>query len=454
MGEQLLVPFAGEGSGVGELSWGQQAVWRGIELRGAPIIILGVSPLPEGTTVEDVAGDLAFLMSRHQSLRTRFRRSGDGRMQQVVADRGEIPLAVVDAADDADPREVADALGKEYEFGDRDYASEWPMRLGVVRHRGVPVYRVMAICHMATDGFGGLTMLDDLAARDRVTGQPKGPMTAMPPLEQASRQASPAGQRQSVAAQRHWDRVLRTIPPRRFAAESPDKRKPRFWEASYNSPAAYLAIQSIAARTRLDTSPVLLAAFAAGLTRVTGINPAVLRVMVSNRFRPRFAESVSPVSQTCPCVVDVAGITFDEAATRAWRASVAAYKNAYFEPVKIRELVESVSKERGEEIDLGLVYNDRRMETPRAAPSSAAGAIAGPAELRAALPRTTMRWEDPSDEFLDLCHIHVFDSPDAVNVTVIIDTHYVSPGDTEAFLREMEAVTVEAAFDPSAPTGV
>jgi len=448
----LVVPFAGEGSGVGELSWGQQTVWRGIELRGAPIIILGVKRLQEGTSVDGVASDLAFLMSRHQSLRTRFRRSDGGRMQQVVADRGEIPLAIADADDDADPRKVAEDLGKEYEFGERDYAGEWPMRLAVVRHRGVPVYRVMAICHMATDGFGGLAMLEDLAARDPVTGLPKGPMTAMPALEQARLQHSPAGQRQSVAAQRHWGRLLRTVPPRRFPAASLDKRKPRYWEASYRSPAAYLAIQAIAARTRVDTSPVLLAAFAVGLTRVTGINPAVLRVMVSNRFRPGFAESVSPVSQTCPCVVDVAGITFDEAVTRAWRASVAAYKNAYFEPVKIRELVESVGKERGEEIDLGLVYNDRRMSTPRGAPSSVPGATAG--KLRAALPRTTMRWEDPSDDPLDLCHVHVFDSPDAVNVTVMTDTHYVSPADTEAFLREMEAVTVAAAFDPGAPTGV
>jgi hypothetical protein len=34
--DKLLVPFAGEGSVTGELSWGQQTIWRGIEARGAP----------------------------------------------------------------------------------------------------------------------------------------------------------------------------------------------------------------------------------------------------------------------------------------------------------------------------------------------------------------------------------------------------------------------------------
>lgn len=449
MADSLLVPFAGEGSGIGELSWGQQTVWRGVQARGAPIIITAVKPLTDGTTVDDVADDLGFLMSRNQSLRTRLRLADGDHIQQVVASSGEIPLAIVDVDDDADPRKVADALETEYEFAERDYVNEWPIRMAVVRHRGVAVYRVTAVDHMSTDGFGARAMLVDLAARDPVTGRPKGPVTAMQPLEQARQQGSPAGQRQSEAAQRYWKRVLRTIPPRRFV-DSRDKREPRYGQATFSSPAAYLAIQAIAARTQLDTSPVLLAAFAVGLTRVTGINPAVPRVMVNNRFRPRFADTVSPVAQTCPCVIDVAGLTFDEAVTRAWRASVGAYKNAYFEPVRIRELIDAAGRDRGEEIDLQVVFNDRRLRTPRGAPSS----VPEPHELCAALPRTTLCWENLTDEPSDACHLHVLDSPDAMSVIVLTDSHYVSPADVEAFLREMEAVAVAAAFDPSASTGI
>ena len=46
------------------------------------------------------------------------------------------------------------------------------------------------------------------------------------------------------------------------------------------------------------------------------------------------------------------------------------------------------------------------------------------------------------------------DSPDAALLTLMADTHVVSPADMERCLREMEAIMVEAAFDPSAPTRV
>jgi hypothetical protein len=199
----------------------------------------------------------------------------------------------------------------------------------------------------------------------------------------------------------------------------------------------------------MDTSPVLFAAFAVGLARATGVNPVVPRLYVNNRFRPGFADTVSPVAQTCPCVLDVAGITFDQAVTHAWRATVAACKNAYFAPARIRKLIEDVGQERGEAIDLALVYNDRRMDTPR----EVAKSLPGPEEIRAALPLTTLDWEK-SDDPLDECHFHVRDSPDAVNMLAVTDTQYISPADIEGILREMETAAVAAALDPAASTGV
>jgi hypothetical protein len=447
--DKLVVPFAGEGSGVGELTWGQQTVWRGIEARGGPITLTGVAPVAAGITVEDVAGSLAYMTGRHQSLRTRLRMEGGVPLQQVLVSEGETTLEIFDADDDADPLKVARAIETEWEFADHDYVNDWPMRMGVVRHRGVPVYRVTALCHLASDGFGVLAMLADLADRDPVTGLAKGPVTAMEPLEQARWQGSPAGQRQSKGAQRHWERLLQTIPLRRFN-EPQEKRTPRYGQVTFNSPATFLAIQAIAARTDLDTSPVLLAAYAVAVTRATGINPAAPRVMVNNRFRPRLATTVSPLAQTCPCVIDVAGITFDEAVARAYRASVVAYKNAYFEPVRIRELLAAASAARGEEIDLLCVYNDRRMGTPRTVDSR----LPEPEELRAALPLTSLKWENESDDPTDTCHIHILDSPDAMSAIVLFDSHYVSAAVVEEFLRGMEKVTVAAAFDPDVPTGI
>ena len=453
--DRVPVSFAGEGSGTAELSWGQEAIWRQMELGGGDSTILtGVALLDEGSTVQDVAEVLRYLMSRHQSLRTRMRPADDGHVQQVVAGSGENYLEIVDAPDDADPAVFARALADSYEGWEHDCARDWPVRMAVVRQRGVPLYRVMGMCHLAADGFGVVTLLNDLGGWDFVTGRVLGsanpePVTAMEPLEQAEWQCSPVGLRRSAIAEQYWGRLLRAIPPRRFP-ESRDKRSPRSANAVYDSPAAFLAIQVIAARVRTDTSPVLLAAAAVAIARVSGINPTVPRMFVSNRFRGRLAESVSPIAQTCPCLIDVADITFDVAVKRAMSASIAALKHAYFKPSRIREVIAAVVEERGEDIDLACVYNDRRLITPREADSS----LPELADVQAALPLSTLRWENFIDEPGETFLVHIRESPASVNVQLGCDSHYIAPGDVEAFLRTMEAVIVQAAFDPDLPTGI
>jgi len=447
LADKVIVPFSGPGSGTAELTWGQQTVWRGIEAKGAPMWLLGNEPTPEGATVQDIAGLLAYIMGRHQSMRTRLAFPEGEPMRQVVSESGEVVLEVHDVDDDADALAYAKALEQSWLEWPLDYTTEWPVRMAVVRQHGVPAHRVTAMSHLVTDGFGVMAYLADLDARDPVSNTAPGPVTAMEPLEEARWQASPAGQRRSGITEKYWERMLREIPASRFRppAEAPE---PHCWHLTFESPAAYLAIQAIGARTEVDTSPVVLAAFAVALARITGINPAVLRVYVNNRFRPRLAEAVSPIAQTCPCVIDVADATFDEAISRAYYASLTAYKNAYFVPARIRQLLAEASAERGEDVDLNLVYNDRRMGSPR----EVGAAPPGLDEIKAALPRTTMKYEESPPG--DLCHIHVMDSPDTLKVLVAFTNEYVSRADAEGFLREVESLVIAAAFDPAVPTGV
>lgn len=178
-GERVLVRFTGGGAGTGELSWGQREIWHVIEVRKTWLPIGAVLPLPAGTTVEDAAEDLRFVMSRYPSMRTRLRFEPDG-PRQVVASSGEIMLELVDAADDADPAEVAEQVRKRDFRRDLDYVNEWPLRMAVVRHRGVLTHRVWVMCHLVTDGSGALVILDELASRDTC-----GSAAATSALEQA-----------------------------------------------------------------------------------------------------------------------------------------------------------------------------------------------------------------------------------------------------------------------------
>jgi hypothetical protein len=259
----------------------------------------------------------------------------------------------------------------------------------------------------------------------------------MQPMEQARWQRSPAGRRQNEAALRYWEGLLRTMPPP-WTGGATDRGGPRHWEGDFHSPAMPLALRAVAGRTGGNTAPVLLAAYAVAMARVTGVNPVTLRPVVSNRFRPRLADVVGPLSQAGLCVLDVGGVAFDEAVERARRASMTAYKYAYVDPVRVRELVAGIVAERGPEFDVDCFFNDRRGGTD-AYPVVPAG------QIRQALSRSSFRWTETKDTPSARLFVQVDDVPDATRLNLFADTYHLPAADAEALLREMEAVAVRAA---------
>lgn len=430
--DRLVVAFTGDGCGVAEMSWGQREIWTSMVRCESAKPVGGVKPLAPGTTVEDVADELRYLMSRYQVMRTRLRFDGPGWPRQEVSASGEIALEIVDADDD--PERVAEAVCDRYRATPFDYAADWPVRMAVVRHEGVPTHLAVIMCHLAMDGFSAAVMMREVAAR---TGAP---VAAMQPMEQARWQRSPAGQRQNEAALRYWTDLLRTMPPP-WLGDSTDRRQPRHWEGIFDSPAMLLAARAVAARTRGDTASVLLAAFAVALAEVTGVNPVAVRPMSSNRFRAGLAEVVSPVCQAGLCVLDVAGVGFDEVLVRVRRATIAAYKYAYVDPARVQELITGTVAERGPQFDLDCFFNDRRV----AHRSDGSSDDLAPQRIRAALSRSSFRWTGFSDAPSSRLYVQVDDVPDTIQLNIFADTHHLSPADAETLMRTTEAVVVGAA---------
>lgn len=440
MAERIIVPFSGEGSGVEELSWGQQEIWSAMRAQWSWLPIGAAQPLLCGTTIDHVVADLRYSMSRYQSLRTRLRIEPGGRTRQVVAAAGEVALDIVDADADADPAAVAEQVRQRYFDGELDFERDWPVRVAVIRHRGVLTHRVDVLSHLVTDGFGAMVMSQECSRRDPTTLAAKAPLAPMQPMEQVCWQRSPAGVRENERTLRYWENLLRSIAPRRFA-ESGDERAPRHWQYSFASPALHLATQALGARTGVDASPVMLAVFAVALTRITGISPVVVQLVVSNRFRRRLAESVSPINQGGLCVLEVAGLSLDEAVTHAAQRTLAAYKHAYYDPLRVDELVERIGRERGVEIDLSCYFNDRR-------PFGGVG-TRGPApepdQIRAALPASTLVTTRRQDDPWERLFVHIENVPATMELTINADTRYLAPGDVEALCHGMESVAVDAA---------
>ncbi|NJP43964.1 condensation domain-containing protein [Actinacidiphila epipremni] len=439
--ERVVVDFAGDGEGVAEMSWGMWEIWQAMARQRSPLPIGGRAALEPGTTVDDLAAELRYLLERFPSMRTRLRFAPGGRALQQLFATGQTVLEVYDAPPDADPDEVAAAVEQAYRDREFDFAGEWPVRMGAVRQHGRPVHLVTVMHHLVTDGLGGAIMLRQVATRDT------SPVSGMQQLEQARWQRSPAGQRQSERALRHFENVLRTMPARQLPGPT-DPRSPRHWGAEFHSPALVAALPRISARTGTGIPGVLLGLFAIGLYRATGIDPVVVRPVVNNRFRAAFSDVVCMVAQAGVCVIDVAGATAAEVVERARRGSMAAYKHAYFDPEALDELVARISVERGEDAEIRTYFNNRSTYEPP--PGAGADAEADPQELArellAARADTVFRWIAEEDAQTERFFMHVDDTAEGgLRFEIRIDTHYVSPAQAEAFAYAMEAAAIEAA---------
>lgn len=446
MRDRVLVPFSGPGEGVGLLSWGQRGLWQTTLTEGKSVTMAGVIEPPAGTTVQALVEAQQFAMGRHQSLRTRLRFDEDGTIRQVVSSSGTTSMELVDAGTD-DPAEVAAAELARLQSYDFDYVAEWPIRTATILSNGAVTHFLAVYLHLALDAFGLQVLLDDLAGRDPVTGLSDRPVTGMSPLEQARWQQTPAAQRHCDASLRHLEKVLRTVALDRFA-EPPVDQPASYPRLEFRSPAIRSALRAISQRKNMDTSQVLLGVFAIAVTRVSGTNPFVTMLAVSNRFRPGLANSVSVVAQISPCLIDLADCTLDQAIGRARRAAVSAYKYGFYDPPQRVALIERIAAERGRKVDLSCFFSDRRTERDQQpAPIDLA-------DLAGAVRSSSYRWRPELEEIPEKIYLSVDNDDEAVLLQLSADTRHLSPERIIALAQDIEATAVQAALDADQPAGI
>jgi hypothetical protein len=459
---EIMVAFHGEGAGTAELTWGQSGIWRTSQRTGRTMNLAGALPLPDGTQLTELVERLRFMVGRHPALRTRMRfadgPSGERHPLQFTVAAGEVPLQIIDIDDEDDPAAIAEELRERYEFTWFDWENEFPVRTGVIRQAGVPVYFVQGYHHVMADGNGLLLLGRDAENLDRRTWEATAPPPELTPLDVARAQAGAAGRRQSGRSMQHWAAQIDRLKP--WSPGEPARMlEPRFWELAACSPALELGMRAVAARTGFGTPQVMAAAYSVASARVFGRNPSIAMMVVSNRFRPGFADLVSQVSQSGICVIDSADATFDEVVKRAEKAVTAASFHGYYDQVECDRLIDEAAARLGRPLDISWHLNDRRsMMNPdgdgRGAPTEA--------ELRDAVPRTKMFWDRRIPMFDGTLFVTVDSEPGlsipgrealrdellpAVYLEVWADTHHFALGQVEAFIREMENVVVEAAFD-------
>lgn len=454
--DRIAVPFAGPGAGIAPLTWGQKAIMRDMLATGWTHNNSGAHPLPEGSTVEDVAARLGWLMGKHPALRMRLGTGPDGEPCQVVHGSGEIDLEVMTFADELD-RAAAIGYGNQLWF---DWMmtpladhTPWLVRMAVMRHRGAAVYLVLTVGHLVADGMGTLLLMTDLGIGE-LSDRPVDP-DAVWTIDLARREQLPEARRISDRAMAYWADQLRSLPALTFGEPRyPDGRLgKRYWHGRFHSPAAHLAVLAIARRTRTDTSRVLLALIAIAVGRATGANPFTAHVIVNNRFRPGLADVIGSLSQNSVLTIDLDG-DVDGVVTRTRRAAMLAWLQAYYDPDQLAELTARLDAERGHPARITCRVSDRRFSTRPATEAAVRTAEVTEDAIRARLPETFVSWDGWLDNLPEQAFINIEDRPDTVYLQLVFDMAVFTTEQVETMLHAVQDVAIEAAFDPGAPTKV
>jgi hypothetical protein len=302
---------------------------------------------------------------------------------------------------------------------------------------------VVCLSHLAADGAGVSVMMREMAERDRATNLAQNPETSMSPLELAARQAEPGTRRLSDVSLRYWEQTLMQVVPRRFALPpAADRPEPRYRQLAFRSEALRMAARVVGDRLGGPFTPVVLGAYAAMLGRIGGVDPVVIQGIVANRFRPGLTEATHPMCQNGILVVQTRDATLDEIVDRAQRASLRASKNAYYDPADHAEMLARVDRERGEHVDIAVLFNARDQAGGPLDPDPLPTAE----ETLAARERSVLTWEPPIPFFPEKVMINFEDAFGAAVLVLEADTHYVSAEQMEELVRGMEEIVVEAAF--------
>lgn len=438
-------------AGTGPATWGQRAIWGVVTQLGddAPRYNLRIDiPVSPARPVSRVLADLTELLRLHDSLHTRLLPDGADGLEQVVDGAGELPV-LVRTCSVAEAAAVGAVLVEELAGRSFDHAREWPVRVGLVVCEGVVHRLVLGASHTAMDLWGEGRMRRDLrliesgeSAESLRLARP-----ALQPLEAAEFQASPLGRRRDEAARRYWCERLAAGPRRIFAdpavpglAEADPERL--FPNAVLSSPALAVAVERVASGLGVSDAAVLLGAASHQLARISGSDDILFQVVLSNRFQPAAAESVSTMAQEALFLLTDAGRDFEDALRRTRSVSFSAFRHAGYDKWALEREVSRLA-ERGEAGDHSCWWNDTRdpdsgpfdgVERPQAPLGELAGqtALSWPTEF---LPRKNVS-----------VAVDVLTAPGALELAMTADPAVLTREGMERFLRGVEESVIAEAI--------
>ncbi|WP_062205620.1 condensation domain-containing protein [Streptomyces sp. NBRC 109706] len=415
-------------SGTGPLTWGQHAIMSLLDLLGEDAHTSNVSawePCEPGTGTAAALAVIKGLLTRYETLRTRFPQLGEERVQLLDGD-GSVEVEIV-PAEGEEAAVIARRERSRLRETRFDLVEGWPVRFAVVTEGDTALAVVFACSHAVADLWGARALRPVLARPDA------GAESTQQPLDRAAFENSPAGDLVNQRSLAHWRQQLTRMPRTLFPnAPLPPHEGKRFWYGSFESPAMDAALSALAARYRVSSSTVLFAATSAVLARNAGVESCPLGVVSANRAGAR--NSVSTLSQLSLITLPVGERPLPDLVRAAMAANLEAYRHGAYDPRSRDALLAEVSHTRGLPIDMALWLNDLRTPGPGQAGN-------GPGQLELG----SMRWKDANDEGDSTFYVFVEDWSGCLSLYVMHDTFYLPPRTGELLLGDLERLLVDEA---------
>ncbi len=463
--ESLRVAFHGDREGIAELTLGQRNTWGWVNT-GADddsAILDQRLEIPMSSQIVDLAAAFAVLMARHEILRTRFVSidASDGLPRQHIASTGELlidmytistPLPDVGPAADEAESAIAAMLIGDLRMKGINLATELPLRVAVATADGIPRVAVLITSHVTLD-LGSLMMVAhqfSALVAESVAG--KALEVRAPehqPQDQAAIEQSPAGQRRAAASTRYWQSRLRDAPQALFPVPRPNGDDVvGSGSLHLRSPAAGLALSSIATRTRTASPTVLMAAMCAILSLRANTRRCTITVMSGNRYWPRLRNYIGALAQDSLVAFEIDGQTFDDVVRRAGAASLVANMHSQHDPASLWQMRDELDHAQGTRFTRDVSYNNvsSYFDNADRIDSAAESGSLDPARLSELLTLSTLTWEE-RETLPEVMVFYAVAFEPELSAVIYTNTSYLPRSELELIFGGIEKLLVATAFD-------
>jgi hypothetical protein len=434
----------------GPLTWGQSEIRALIEATPPEdrhvFNIQNIIPISSETSMQSVLDALRVAIERHASLRTIFVDSGDSALTQRTPASGEVRVDVLQLSDipgwdglpagHYPPREAVSALcARTCGRTSSTYYAD-PVHITVMARADRPVYLVLCLSHLASDGWGVMTLRRDVTDI-LYEGSRRLDVEVVQPLDMVAAERSDAGELATRKAVDHWRHCL-------DAVATADVRRPvnkragrEFPRICIESAALQCALPHAAHRNRVSTTTVLDTAIAYAAAAATGQAVFLFDMPTCNRLSRRLQGSVGNYSQQAFATWKVTGLDFGHTAREIFASNLTALRYGRYDPLSMKDTFASWPG-----FD-DLTYCDNMINDLRTnGLSSGAPRPWDPAEALAA----TKIVEGPSAPESGRFWFWVMESKTSLLLTFGSQLEFMSSKDMEQLLRHVEGLCVAQAL--------